>query len=226
MSGGPRGLITITQEHLATDLVRRHGRPAGALPLACGQRPQRVVGTVQPEQHELGARMVADLGPWTGGTYMLTNVPPGEFAAHAATLAPDLVVLSVVLDANRSRHAGDHRAAARLPGCPSWWEAPPDGRGCRRGRSGCSRGAAARTSPGRRPGRGAPAGGVAAPGRSAGAGRAARARLEPAVAGRGLGVDRAYLSGLENGRQNPTLGILLRVAEALEVSVETLMQAR
>ena len=41
---------------------------------------------------------------------------------------------------------------------------------------------------------------------------------------RKLQVDRAYMSNLENGKKNPTLATIERVAGALKVSVADLMQ--
>jgi transcriptional regulator with XRE-family HTH domain len=37
------------------------------------------------------------------------------------------------------------------------------------------------------------------------------------------GLDRTYISGLEHGKQNPTLGALLRLAHALEVPLDRLV---
>jgi transcriptional regulator with XRE-family HTH domain len=37
------------------------------------------------------------------------------------------------------------------------------------------------------------------------------------------GIDRSYLGGLERGERNPTYEILLRVAEALDVSLSQLI---
>jgi transcriptional regulator with XRE-family HTH domain len=37
------------------------------------------------------------------------------------------------------------------------------------------------------------------------------------------GLDRTYISGLEHGKQNPTLGALLRLARALDVPLERLI---
>ncbi len=38
-----------------------------------------------------------------------------------------------------------------------------------------------------------------------------------------LSVDRAYISNIENGRMNPTLSTLQKIAEALGVSVKELV---
>jgi transcriptional regulator with XRE-family HTH domain len=37
------------------------------------------------------------------------------------------------------------------------------------------------------------------------------------------GLDRTYISGLERGRQNPTIGVLLRLARALEAPLDRLV---
>lgn len=39
-----------------------------------------------------------------------------------------------------------------------------------------------------------------------------------------LSVDRAYISNIENGRMNPTLSTLEKLAGALGVSVDTLLK--
>lgn len=41
---------------------------------------------------------------------------------------------------------------------------------------------------------------------------------------RKLQVDRAYMSNLENGKKNPTLATIEKVAKALNVTVADLMQ--
>jgi methanogenic corrinoid protein MtbC1/DNA-binding XRE family transcriptional regulator len=42
---------------------------------------------------------------------------------------------------------------------------------------------------------------------------------------RHAGLDRAYISGIENGKQNATLGAVLKLAQALEVPLEDLVAA-
>ncbi|MBS5905507.1 MAG: helix-turn-helix transcriptional regulator [Acetobacteraceae bacterium] len=39
-----------------------------------------------------------------------------------------------------------------------------------------------------------------------------------------VGLDRTYVSGIERGLRNPTLLVLLRLAQALEVSVTELLE--
>ena len=41
---------------------------------------------------------------------------------------------------------------------------------------------------------------------------------------RALGVDRAYISTIESGKQNPTLSTIERIAKALGVSVDELLK--
>ena len=41
---------------------------------------------------------------------------------------------------------------------------------------------------------------------------------------RALGVDRAYISNIESGKQNPTLATIEKIAEALGVKVNELLQ--
>ena len=41
---------------------------------------------------------------------------------------------------------------------------------------------------------------------------------------RALGVDKGYISNIENGKKNPTLLTLTRLAEALDVGVDDLIR--
>lgn len=41
---------------------------------------------------------------------------------------------------------------------------------------------------------------------------------------RKLSVDRAYMSNVENGKKNPTLVTITRIADALNVSLDTLLK--
>lgn len=41
---------------------------------------------------------------------------------------------------------------------------------------------------------------------------------------RALGVDRGYISNIENGKRNPTLATITKLAEALKVSVGELLK--
>ncbi len=41
---------------------------------------------------------------------------------------------------------------------------------------------------------------------------------------RALGVDRAYISNIESGNQNPTLSTIEKIAKALGVKIDELLQ--
>ncbi|MDO8594931.1 MAG: helix-turn-helix transcriptional regulator [bacterium] len=41
---------------------------------------------------------------------------------------------------------------------------------------------------------------------------------------RTLGVDKAYISNIENGKANPTLGTIARLAKAVNVSTDKLLK--
>jgi transcriptional regulator with XRE-family HTH domain len=41
---------------------------------------------------------------------------------------------------------------------------------------------------------------------------------------RALGIDRGYISNIENGKRNPTLATITKLARALKVSVEELLK--
>lgn len=41
---------------------------------------------------------------------------------------------------------------------------------------------------------------------------------------RKLNMDRAYISGIENGKRNPTLSSLEKIAQALEISIDELLK--
>lgn len=41
---------------------------------------------------------------------------------------------------------------------------------------------------------------------------------------RALGVDRGYISNIENGKRNPTLATIAKIAQALKVSVDELLK--
>jgi transcriptional regulator with XRE-family HTH domain len=41
---------------------------------------------------------------------------------------------------------------------------------------------------------------------------------------RKLGLDRAYISNLENGKKNPTLETIEKIAKALDIQIEELLK--
>jgi len=49
-------------------------------------------------------------------------------------------------------------------------------------------------------------------------------QMSPCVICRKLGLDRAYVSNVENGKKNPTLLTITKLAKALGVSVDELLK--
>lgn len=188
-----------------------------------------LVGVVQPEQQEMGARMVAELLVLDGwSVHVSANLLAQEFATHAQSLSPDLVVLSVLLEGSAPqarRTVGLLRE--RTPGTPvlvaglSGQEISADAhagderevRWLARDLAGTSANEYNLEAL------------LTCVGNVELDARCARGWERQQLA-RAVGIDRAYLSGLENGRKNPTLGILLRVAAALKVPVARLMEER
>ena len=52
----------------------------------------------------------------------------------------------------------------------------------------------------------------------------ARKKMSQGDICRALGVDRAYISTIESGKQNPTLATIEKIAQALGVSVDELLK--
>jgi signal transduction histidine kinase len=100
--------INVADEHLATEiaassiasLYSRFPWPTGG--------PRVVLGCVEGERHELGARMVGDLLALNGWDerFLGSDVPIEHFVSKVADVAPSLVAISVTLD----RHLSTARA--------------------------------------------------------------------------------------------------------------------
>jgi len=52
----------------------------------------------------------------------------------------------------------------------------------------------------------------------------AKKKLSQGALARFLGVDKGYISNIENGNKNPTLATIERLAKALGVSVDSLLK--
>lgn len=52
----------------------------------------------------------------------------------------------------------------------------------------------------------------------------ARKKMSQGDICRALGVDRAYISNIESGKQNPTLSTIEKIAKALGVKIDELLQ--
>lgn len=52
----------------------------------------------------------------------------------------------------------------------------------------------------------------------------AKKKLSQGALARLLGVDKGYISNIENGKKNPTLATIERLAEALGISIDSLLK--
>jgi methanogenic corrinoid protein MtbC1/DNA-binding XRE family transcriptional regulator len=231
------GRLSVAQEHLATQItldqmarVRQRARPTRQIGLSA------VVTAIEGEQHVVGARMVADLLEEAGWTveFLGANTPVADLAAHlAANRAVDLVVVSVTMDEHLPALGPFSEALRALPSPPTLIVG----------------GNAARSRPVVATTLGADyvaadaADAVAAAGRLVPRASAANPPLEQVLraVGRNIlamrtrrgwsqqaladaaGLDRTYISAVERGRQNLTVGALLSLAQALDTPLADLL---
>jgi DNA-binding XRE family transcriptional regulator/methylmalonyl-CoA mutase cobalamin-binding subunit len=205
------------------------------LPLTPGSGPRAVLACVEGEAHAIGLRMFGDFLTIDGWTidYLGANVPADDLAELVARRRPVLVALSVTqtdclpalaLAASALRKLGSSTPVLA-------------GGAALRGRAGAAAtlgvdgvaldarvgvqearrvAAAARESPG------AVEDYFERLGRRVQELRSARGWTQQQLADES-GLDRTYISGLEHGKQNPTIGALLRLATALEAPLDRLV---
>jgi len=223
------GTINIAQEHassaIGARLVHRVTR-ASTERARIGARC--LVATPEGELHELGARMVADLLHLDGWevTYLGASTPASDLASLVAAKKPDVVLLSVTLRESLAA-ANDCIVALRA------LENPPKilaGGGAARELTGADA-TAYDANQGLRAARQL----VGASDRDRELERylqALGARILQQRKERGwsqqelalrAGLDRTYLSGVENGKQNVTLGAVTRVAHALGLTIDEML---
>jgi methanogenic corrinoid protein MtbC1/DNA-binding XRE family transcriptional regulator len=227
--------LTVADEHLATEItLAQMERLREGLSVRPASGRRAVLACVEGEAHAVGVRMVADFFLIDGWAvdYLGASTPTADLVEFVGRRRPDLVGLSVT--------QAEHVSALRQAAAALHRLTPPPRL--------LAGGAALR---GRRPAAGFGVDAVALDAR-AGVQAARRLVAAPAAAaataeehferlGRRLqelrsargwkqqqladeaGLDRTYISGLEHGKQNPTLGALLRLARALEVPVERLI---
>ena len=116
--------ISVAEEHMATaitQLALAHLYPR--MPRREENGKKVLVACVQGETHELGARMGADLLEMYGFDvrFLGADVPTERLVQAATSFAPDLVVLSVVLD---SHLPSFDDAVAQLRAAPSLGQLP------------------------------------------------------------------------------------------------------
>jgi methanogenic corrinoid protein MtbC1/DNA-binding XRE family transcriptional regulator len=232
------GRISVAQEHAATEItLREMERLRQMVRPGDGTAPRALVAAVEDDAHALGARMAADLLGLDGWAvdYLGASTPTGDLVAFARRRRPALVALSVtrtdslpmavdavrrlrqlapapaLLVGGRAVHARSE-AARRLAGAIVAGDVVEGVRAARRMLEGPV------TTP-------APDVYLSGLGRRIQEARTARGWTQQQLA-ETASIDRAYISGLEHGKQNPTVGALLRLAAALELPLEHLVTTR
>jgi DNA-binding XRE family transcriptional regulator/methylmalonyl-CoA mutase cobalamin-binding subunit len=226
----------VADEHLATAItLGEMDRLRERLPLAPAPGWRAVLASVEGEPHAVGLRMLGDfllIDGWAVD-YLGASVPTADLADFVARRRPDLVALSVA--------QAEHLPALTLAASALRRLSPPPrilaGGAALRGRARAAAtfgvdAVAADARAGVQEARrltatpGAPPGAVEdyfdRLGRRVQELRTARGFTQQQLATEAA-LDRTYVSGLERGRQNPTIGALLRLARALEVPLERLV---
>jgi methanogenic corrinoid protein MtbC1/DNA-binding XRE family transcriptional regulator len=228
------GRLSVADEHLATQITlsqMEHLRESLAPAPARGLRA--VVACVEGEPHAVGARMLADFLAMDGWAvdYLGPGTPSRDLADFVARRRPDVVALSVTQAERLPALAEAAAALRRLAPAP---------------RIIAGGAALGRRADAAALGVDAVAGDALAGAQQARQLTAAPAPPAPAAdhferlgrriqelrSARGwtqqqlaeaAQLDRTYISGLERGKQNPTLGALLRLARSLGTPVEQLV---
>lgn len=232
------GRISVAQEHAATEIMLREmERLRQAVRPGNGNGARTLVAAVEDDAHAIGARMAADLLALDGWAvdYLGASTPTGDLVAFARRRRPELVALSVTRSESLAAAVEAVRMLRKLAPAPAILVG---------GRAVRARPEAVRELAGaiivgdavegvraaRRVLEGPVA--TAAPdvylsglGRRIQQARTARGWTQQQLA-ETANVDRAYISGLEHGRQNPTVAALLRLAAALALPLEHLIASR
>lgn len=229
------GKINIAEEHWATEATARLlGRLRNAMPLRPALGVKAVVSSVGGNLHSLGSRMVADALEMDGWAvdFLGSNIPNADLVAYIQHSVPALIALSVSL-AEQFETVRETVAALR--------QVAPSAKIILGGHAFSAAPANIVNDLG--------ADAVAADAKDAAqlarrlmgldrriplesylttiGIRVRSLRLERGWGQRELGdaagLDRAYISSVEHGKQNLTLGAIKRLADALDVSLEDLL---
>lgn len=232
------GRFGVADEHLVTQIsiselarIRHFIRPKGDR-----NRTVTVVAVAQ-DQHTLGARVVADFFIMDGWRvhFLGGNVPREELVRFVSENRTDLVALSVVLDRHLPEAEETVAALQQLSPTP---KVLVGGAAflTARGRTACPKAdvRAIKLEDSIREAQklfNMPVSPIEFElflqqiGRRVRQFRKARGMNQKAVADQS-GLDRAYLSGIENGKQNLSMHALFKIAEALNVDIEDLIVDR
>jgi methanogenic corrinoid protein MtbC1/DNA-binding XRE family transcriptional regulator len=228
--------LSVAEEHLASEItLREMERLRERLAPPPGSGPRAVLACVEGESHAIGLRIFGDFLTIDGWTidYLGASVPADDLAALVARRRPALVALSVT---QTDRLPALALAASALRKLGSSVPVLAGGAALR-GRAGAAAtlGVEAVASDARV--------GVQEARRIAIVARESPGtvddyferlghRVQELRSARGwtqqqladeAGLDRTYISGLEHGKQNPTIGALLRLAAALEAPLDRLV---
>lgn len=229
--------ISVAQEHVATEIslsemarLRHATRPKFRLGL------RAVVASVDGDGHWIGSRIVADFLQMEGWEveFVGTNTPQQDFVDLVKTKSPDLVGLGITLaECGASLAELCSRVKSEVPQA----QILVGGRGIAAGLAPGDLGADARATDARDAVHKArelcPRSGVDGAlhyylkelGARLLEQRKARGLSQQEVADR-AGLDRTYLSSVENGKQNVSVAVLFRLADALGSPVDDLLLGR
>lgn len=230
--------LSVAEEHLATEITSEQMEPLRSA-ISVNPDPQRTVllACVEGESHVLGARMFADMLMIDGWQvdFVGSSSPASELAQLVAKRKPLLVALSITIaDHLPALRATIEKLRALAPEVPiivggAGIAALPEG-DTSLGVAGIARDAVDGVQVARRAVKSLLSGAVDEQdyfrqlGERIHQQRSARGLTQQQLAAASE-LDRSYLSGVENGKQNPTMGALLRIARALDVPIDTLIVA-
>lgn len=228
--------LSVADEHLASEItLREMERLRERLVPPPGSGPQAVLACVEGEAHAIGLRMFGDFLTIDGWTidYLGANVPADDLVELVARRRPVLVALSVTqtdrlpaltLAASALRKLGPSApvlaGGAALRGradAAATLGVEAVALDARVGVQEARRVAAAAREPS-----GAVEDYFERLGHRVQELRSARGWTQQQLADE-AGLDRTYISGLEHGKQNPTIGALLRLATALKAPLDRLV---
>jgi methanogenic corrinoid protein MtbC1/DNA-binding XRE family transcriptional regulator len=228
--------LSVADEHLATEITlgqMERLRERFARPPAPGRHA--VISCVEGERHAIGARMFADfllIDGWAVD-YLGASTPTDDLVDLVARRRPHLVGLSVTRPEYVAVVGTAAAALRRLAPAPRILAGGAALRQRRRavmtlGVDAVAADALAGLQEARRLVEGERAAALASEsyferlGRQVQECRARKGWTQQQLA-EAAALDRTYISGLEHGKQNPTLGALLRVSAALEVPLDRLV---
>jgi MerR family transcriptional regulator, light-induced transcriptional regulator len=229
------GRLSVADEHLASEITLAEMERLRAR-LTGGRRagPHAVLACVEGEAHAIGLRMLADFLALEGWTvdYLGASLPAGDLVAFVGRRRPNLVALSVSQTAHLPSLTLIAVALRRLTPPPRLLAGGAALRGRTRaaatyGVDAVALDARTGVQEARRLVSAGDAPGAAEDyferlGRGVQDARMTRGWTQQQLAD-AAALDRTYISGLEHGKQNPTIGALLKLARALDLPIDRLV---